>query len=301
MSKPILVLGEHGQVATELAKVATREARNVVFAGRDTLDLISAPNPTVLIDRINPSAVINAAAYSAVDAAESDRQASFRLNSEVPGLFARACADRGLPFVHFSTDYVFDGGKGQPYVEDDIRAPLNLYGASKAGGEDGVVEGGDLWAILRTSWLFSASGNNFAKTMLRIAETRDELGVVDDQIGSPTFAEDCALGAYLCVDRLLKGDRSVIGLFHFSGDGYGSWADLAEEVLVGAKQRGLPSAKVRRITTAEYPTPSKRPPDTRLDVTKAREVLGWRARPWKAGVARTLDELVAQRSAQAAG
>ncbi len=301
MSASFLVLGEHGQLAQQLAKVAGREGRRLTLAGRDTLDLIAAPDPTVLIDRFQPDAVINAAAFSAVDAAEDEKAACDRLNAEVPGLYAQACARRGIPFVHFSSDYVFDGSKGAPYVEADAMRPLNIYGASKAGGDDRIAAVEDAaWTILRTSWLFSATGNNFARTMLRLAETRDEIAVVHDQQGTPTHAETCAHAAFFVADRLLAGDAVARGLFHIADEGHATWAELAETVLARAAAHGLPSARVRRITTAEYPTKTPRPADSRLSVRKMHEVLDWRGRDWREGVDVTLRELARTPAAAAA-
>lgn len=300
MSTFFLVLGEHGQLAQQLAKVARREDRRIVLAGRDTLDLIAAADPTVLLDLFKPDAVINAAAFSAVDAAQDEKAACDRLNAEVPGLYAHACARRGIPFVHFSSDYVFDGTKGAPYVEEDAKRPLNIYGASKAGGDDRIAEVDGAWTVLRTSWLFSATGNNFARTMLRLAETRDEIGVVHDQQGTPTHAETCAHAAFFVADRLLAGDATARGLFHIADEGHATWAELAETVLARAAMHGLPTARVRRITTADYPTKTPRPADSRLSVRKIHDVLDWRGRDWRDGVEITLRELTAVPAAAAA-
>jgi len=293
MSQLILVLGCHGQVASELEKVAAQEGRRVMLAGRDVLDLITAEEPTILLDRYRPAAVINAAAFSAVDDAERQPEPAFRLNGEVPTLYARACAERGLPFVHFSSDYVFDGRKGAPYLEDDVRAPLNVYGRTKLQSEEGVAAEGDLWTVLRTSWLFSSFGWNFVKTMLRLAETRDEISVVHDQIGRPTWAEDCARVSLMAVDALLEGRREAVGLFHLSGEGDASWADLAEAALTVSAETGGPTATVRRVTSDQYVTAAARPHDSRLDAGKLERALGWRARPWREGLARSMADMAA--------
>jgi dTDP-4-dehydrorhamnose reductase len=290
LRRPILVLGHQGQLATEIAKVAQDFSQDVVFSGRDTLDLISATDPVALLDQFSPAAVINAAAYSAVDAAEGDQTRAMRLNGEVPGLFAAGCAERSIPFVHISSDYVFSGKKGAPYLEGDAVGPINVYGLTKAAGDAAVARAGGAWTILRTAWLFSASGTNFAKTMLKLATARDEIAVVDDQIGTPTYAGDCARGTLLCVQASLASGQGL-GLLHLAGPEHATWADLAEAVLEGAKVRGLASAKVRRITSAEYPTASTRPRDTRLATTRTEDALGWRPPSWRAGVDLTLDQL----------
>ncbi len=293
MSDPILVLGCHGQVAQELAKVARLEGRRIVLAGRETLDLISDPDPLRLLDQHRPCAVINAAAFSAVDQAEKEPAPAFRLNAEVPALYAGACAERGLPVVRVSSDYVVDGAKGAPYLEDDPRAAINVYGQTKVASEDGIAAAGDQWTVLRTSWLFSASGWNFVKTMLRLAAQRDEIGVVDDQVGRPTWAEDCARVSLMAVDALHAGRRDAVGVFHLSGEGDATWADLAEATFAVSRGSGGPSARVRRVTSAEYPTPAARPHDSRLDAGKLHRVLGWEPRPWRDALIRCMADMTA--------
>jgi len=286
----ILVLGRSGQVARELEKLGAPPGFALEFAGRERLDLAVA-DPGPLVEALRPAAVINAAAYTAVDKAEREPEAAFRLNRDVPAALARACAEAGVPLVHFSTDYVFDGAKPEPYVETDPVNPAGVYAASKAEGEAAVMaEDGDA-IVLRTAWVYSAFGANFVKTMLRLAGTRDEIGVVADQLGRPTWAEDCALGALRAVRALLEGETKGPELFHLAGEGDASWADFAEAIFEQSAARGGPSARVRRIATADYPTPAKRPMNSRLDCGKILRTLDIRPRPWRSSLRACFEEL----------
>jgi dTDP-4-dehydrorhamnose reductase len=289
----ILVLGRNGQVARELARLSkTAGAAHMVFAGRDRLDLLSGADPASLIDEVKPRAVINAAAYTAVDKAESEPRAAYRLNRDAPAAVARACAERGTPLVHISTDYVFAGDKRAPYLEDDPRAPQGVYGRSKSEGEDAVAASGARHAILRTAWVYSAHGSNFVKTMLRLAQTRDEIGVVDDQVGNPTWAGDCARAMLLAAEALADSDAGAEGVFHVAGEGDATWAAFAAAIFAERERRGLGfSPRVRRITTAEYPTPARRPANSRLDCGKFLRQFGWRPGPWPAALSRCFDDL----------
>lgn len=284
------MLGRSGQVARELAKLGAAGGPELVFAGRERFDL-TAGDPKALIEALQPAAVINAAAYTAVDRAESDQEAAFRLNRDVPAALARACAAAGVPLVHFSTDYVFDGAKPEPYVEADPVRPASVYGRSKAEGEAEVLGAGGPAVVLRTSWVFSAFGSNFVKTMLRLARDRAEIGVVADQLGRPTWAEDCAAGALVATQALLEGEIQGPELFHLAGDGDASWADFAEAVFEESAARGGPRPRVKRITTADYPTPARRPANSRLDCGKIARVLGWPLRPWREGLRGCFEDL----------
>ena len=290
MSSKILVLGRSGQVARELAKLGA-PGFELDFAGRERLDLASGADPRPLLDQVSPAAVINAAAYTAVDKAESEPAAAFALNADAPAALARACAAAGVPFVHFSTDYVFDGAKAEPYVETDPVNPTGVYGASKAAGEAEVLAAGGAAIVLRTSWVYSALGANFIKTMLRLAATREEIGVVADQIGRPTWAEDCALSALRAARAMLDGEVAGPELFHLAGEGDASWADFAEAIFEQSAARGGPAARVRPITTADYPTPARRPANSRLDCTKIIQTLDFRPRPWRQSLSACFEEL----------
>jgi dTDP-4-dehydrorhamnose reductase len=296
VSATILVLGRSGQVARELAKLGPPKGFELVFAGRERFDLLGSADPAVLVEALEPAAVINAAAYTAVDKAESEPEAAFRLNREVPAALAQACAVAGVPFVHFSTDYVFDGSKPEPYVEDDPIGPTGVYGRSKAEGEAEVLAAGGPAVVLRTSWVFSAFGANFVKTMLRLAQGREEVGVVADQIGRPTWAEDCASAALRAAEALLDGEIAGAQLFHLAGGGDASWADLAEAVFEEAAVRGGRRPVVRRITTADYPTPARRPANSRLECGRIVRELNWTIRPWREGLRDCFKELELTRS-----
>ncbi len=295
MTTPLLVFGANGQVAQEIGRIAAGLGFAATLAGRDRVDLLSQDG-SALLDELKPRAVINAAAYTAVDRAEQEPAAAYRLNGEIPGLLAQACKDRGLPFVHISTDYVFDGSKHGPYNETDPRAPLGVYGASKAQGEEAITAVSGDSAIVRTAWVYSAFGANFVKTMLRLATTRDELGVVGDQHGCPTWAQDVAKATLLLGQRLLDGDQAAQGIFHAAGEGDASWADFAQAIFTGSAARGGPTAHVKSITTAEYPTPARRPANSRLACERLQRVLGWRPDPWRDSLSICLDELLSESS-----
>jgi dTDP-4-dehydrorhamnose reductase len=291
VAEKILVLGRSGQVARELFKLGAPAGHELAFAGRERFDLLSGADPRPLLDEVCPAAVINAAAYTAVDKAESEPEAAFRLNRDAPAALARACAEAKVPFVHFSTDYVFDGSKPEPYLETDPVSPTGVYGSSKAAGESEVMTRGGRAVVLRTSWVYSAFGANFLKTMLRLAATRDELGVVADQLGRPTWAEDCARGALRAVHALQAGEVKGPEILHLSGAGDATWADFAEAIFEISAAHGGASARVKRITTADYPTPARRPANSRLDCSKMTKALNWPMRPWRQSLAACFDEL----------
>jgi dTDP-4-dehydrorhamnose reductase len=271
----VLVFGRSGQVARALA--AAGPPFELVFAGRDRLDLAQpAPDIAGLIAATAPAAVINLAAYNAVDGAETDPVTCNRLNRDAPAAMAGACAAAGIPFVHFSTDYVFDGEKGQPYVESDARAPLNVYGRAKADGEaaiEALIAGGARAAIVRTSWVFAPGGGGFMAAMRKAAAERRDVTVVDDQWGAPTPADACADAAMRLTRALLDGDATAIGTFHAAGRDGVSRADFAEAILARLPVRGA----LRRVATGDYPALARRPRDSRLTSAKLEAAFGWRA------------------------
>jgi dTDP-4-dehydrorhamnose reductase len=287
--KPLLIFGRHGQVAQKLAGLLAGEA--AIFLGHEELDL-SQSDPAEAIAKLDPWAVINAAGYTAVDRAESELDAAFRLNRDAPSAMAQACAQRAIPFVHMSTDYVFDGAKAGEYLEQDPIAPLTVYGRSKAEGEAAVNDAGGLSATLRTSWVFSDVGANFVKTMLRLADTRDEISVVADQLGRPTWAHDVASASLAAVHRM-KDNGRPLGILHAAGSDAMSWADFAEQIFATAVQNGLPAATVRRITTQDYPTPARRPANSRLAIGQIEAILGWRPTPITGALSQTIQNLKA--------
>lgn len=280
MSK-ILVFGTSGQVATELRRLAPVQA-----LGRDTVDLA---NPSACAEAIRfhrPTAVINAAAYTAVDRAETEEVLATTINGAAPAAMAEACAALCIPFVHISTDYVFDGEGTRPFAPDDVTAPQNAYGQSKLAGEQGIRAAGASHAILRTSWVFSAHGTNFVKTMLRLSESHDELRVVDDQVGGPTPARAIA-AACLEVARQLQADPGKSGTYHFTGTPDVSWCDFARAIFAAAGR----ATRVRGIPTREYPTPASRPLNSRLDCSTIETTFNITRPDWRAGLTDTLTEL----------
>ena len=281
----ILIFGKTGQVATELQ----RRMPEALFLGREDADLTDPSACAAKIAEIGPDAVINAAAWTAVDKAETEEAAATVVNGAAPTAMARACADLGIPLVQISTDYVFDGAGETPFAPDHPTAPLGAYGRSKLAGEEGVRAAGCPHAILRTSWVFSAHGNNFLKTMRRLGAEREELTVVADQIGGPTPAGAIA-DACLAIASQLIADPSKSGTYHFSGAPDVSWADFAREIMA---QAGL-SCQVEDIPTSAYPTPAKRPANSRMDCTTL-ATFGLTRPDWRAGVAEALTELGASK------
>ncbi|MDE3121814.1 MAG: dTDP-4-dehydrorhamnose reductase [Paracoccaceae bacterium] len=278
----LLVFGQSGQVATELA----RRAPGARFLGRDRADLSDPAACAAAIAEHGPEAVINAAAWTAVDRAEAEEAAARVVNADAPAAMAAECAKRGIPFVHVSTDYVFDGSGERPWLPDDPTGPLGAYGRTKLAGEHGVRAAGGTHAILRTSWVFSAHGANFVKTMLRLSETRDALNVVGDQIGGPTPAGAIA-SACLTIAEQLATDPVKTGTYHFAGHPDVSWAGFAREIFA---QAGRPVA-VTDIPTAAYPTPAKRPANSRLDCTSLTQTFGIARPDWRRGLAEVLHDI----------
>jgi dTDP-4-dehydrorhamnose reductase len=278
----ILVFGHSGQVATELRAMAP-----VTALGRDAADLSDPDACAAAIRAHAPTAVINAAAYTAVDKAETDEALATTVNGTAPGAMAQACADLGIPFVHISTDYVFPGDGEKPWQPDDPTAPLGAYGRSKLKGEKAVRAAGGTHAILRTSWVVSAHGHNFVKTMLRLGAERDKLTIVADQIGGPTPARAIAL-ACLSIAEQLTADPARSGTYHFSGAPDTSWAGFARAIFEVA---GL-ACTVEDIPTSAYPTPARRPLNSRLDCTATKAVFGIERPDWRAGLHDILSDLV---------
>ena len=276
----ILVFGKSGQLAQELQRQA-----DVTALGRDQADL-SQPGATEAAIRAHaPSAVINAAAYTAVDQAEDDEPSALQINANAPGEMARTCADLGIPFLHVSTDYAFDGSGQTPWRETDPVAPLGAYGRTKLAGEEAVRAAGGNHVILRTSWVFSAHGANFVKTMLRLAKTRDALSVVSDQIGGPTPAADIAAALLNMAGQMKAGKLG--GTYHYGGAPAVSWADFARAIFAQAGR----AVVVTDIPSADYPTPAARPLNSRLDCAKLTADFGIKPPEWQAGLALVLKEL----------
>ena len=291
----VLLFGGNGQVGHELRRslralgdvvVTTRSGELPEGARCEVADFDRPDSLAALVQRVAPAIVVNAAAYTAVDKAEDDVDAAFRTNAEAPGVLARACALRDIPFVHYSTDYVFDGQGSRPYREDDPTAPLGVYGASKLAGEDAIRAAGGRHLILRTAWVYGQHGHNFMKTMLRLGAERDELRVVADQVGTPTPA---ALIADVTTELLGLRDAPS-GTFHLTPRGETSWHGFAEAILEEALARGLiPRApKVIPIATSDYPTRARRPGYSRLDIGRLEQVLGRALPEWRTGLRQVL-------------
>lgn len=278
----LLIFGRTGQVACELARLAPAARR----VGRDEADLTDPAACAALIRAARPAAVINAAAYTAVDKAESDADIARLVNAQAPAAMAAACAELGIPFVHVSTDYVFDGSGDAPRAEDAPTGPLGVYGQTKLDGERAIAAAGGQWAVLRTSWVFSAHGNNFVKTMRRLGRERDCLTIVADQIGGPTPAAGIA-AALLAIVRAMQADPGRGGIYHFAGAPDVSWADFAREIFA---QSGL-STQVEDIPTSAYPTPARRPFNSRLDCTAIARDFGISRPDWREGLSAVIKEL----------
>ena len=277
----LLIFGRTGQVATELARIAP----GAVFLGRDQADLMDPAACAAAIRAHRPAAVINAAAWTAVDKAETEEAAATVVNGDAPGAMARECAALGVPLVHISTDYVFDGAGTLPFAPDHPTAPLGAYGRSKLAGEQAVRAAGGAHVILRTSWVFSAHGSNFLKTMLRLGHERETLTVVADQIGGPTPARAIA-GACLTIANHLTSHPQDGGTHHFAGAPDVSWADFAREIMARA---GL-ACTIADIPSSAYPTPARRPANSRLDCTGL-AAFGLARPDWRAAVHTALHDL----------
>ena len=288
---PILVTGGTGQLARALAAAAG--ARPLAVIGRPDFDFDRPRTLLAPLAAFAPALVVNAAAYTAVDKAESDTDAAYRANRDGPAALARWCAGASVPLIHVSTDYVFDGLKGAPYQEDDPTSPTGVYGASKLAGEQAVLAAGGRALVLRTSWVYAASGKNFVLTMLNAARKTDRLRVVADQFGCPTAAPDLAAAILAIADRVLAGewDEAWGGIYHACGSGATSWHGLACAAFEAAARRGLRAPTVTPIATADWPTPARRPPDSRLDCGKLARVFGVSLPDWRASVSRVVERV----------
>jgi dTDP-4-dehydrorhamnose reductase len=290
----ILLTGTSGQVGGVLAGLLA-EFGEIVAANRATLDLADVASIRAKLDAMAPDVIVNAAAYTAVDRAEDEPDLAFRINGEAPGAAAQWAAERKVPVVHFSTDYVFNGSGERPWREDDATGPLSVYGKSKLSGEQALRAAGGPCLIVRTSWVYHRTGTNFMRTIVRLAAERDELRIVADQIGAPTSA--ALIGAIL-TDLLRKfGDVPALiaasgGTLHLAASGTASWCDFAAAIVAGLKARGRPvrAARIVPIKTSEYPTKAIRPLNSRLDLTRITSLLGRPMPSWQA----TLESELAQ-------
>lgn len=280
----LLVFGRSGQVAQELARLVP-EAR---FLDRAAADLTDPAACAAAIRASGCTAVLNAAAHTAVDRAEAEPDLANQINAAAPAAMAAACAGLAVPFLSISTDYVFDGTGARPWAETDPTGPLGVYGASKLAGERAIAAAGGQWAVLRTSWVFSAHGANFVKTMLRLGAERSELRVVADQYGAPTPAADIAQ-ACLTMMAAMRDDPTRGGIYHFAAEPDTTWARFARAVM---SEAGL-SCAITEISTADYPTPARRPMNSRLDCAAILRDFGISRPDWRVGLAHVLQELAA--------
>lgn len=279
----IAVTGRVGQVVSSLMERGPFAGHEVIALGRPGLDLADPASVGRALDAVGPDVVVSAAAYTAVDKAENERETAYSVNELGARSVAEAARALDVPLIHISTDYVFDGALDRPYVEADPTSPAGVYGGSKLAGEKAVmaVHGAES-AILRVAWIYSPFGGNFVKTMLRLAQDRDEISVVADQIGNPTSAFDIADGILRVAENLAANPEPALrGIFHMTATGEASWADFAEAIFVASARHGGPRAKVRRISTAEYPTAAKRPNNSRLDSKRIAAVHGVVLPDWR--------------------
>ncbi|MCB1498634.1 MAG: dTDP-4-dehydrorhamnose reductase [Bauldia sp.] len=281
-ARRIVLFGGSGQVGSELRTLTWPEGFALLSPTRREVDIGDRAAVAALLAAGDIAAVINTAAWTAVDAAEDARDEAHRANALGPAVLAEETRRHGVPLIHVSTDYVFDGSKVAPYDEDDPTAPLGVYGTTKLAGEEAVRSTNPHHLIVRTAWVFGRHGTNFVKTMLRLAETRDLVRVVDDQRGSPTAAADLAAALATLATSANLRDRS--GTYHFANRGETTWCGLAREVFRHSAARGGPSAEVEPITTADYPTPARRPMNSRLDTAMIERDFGIVPRPWQAAV-----------------
>src|SRR5262245_21993116 len=289
----LLLLGGTGQVGEEFRALPVPENIQVLAPGRGQLDL-EDPRAIARMIAAEPwSAVINAAAYTDVDRAESEKPIAFAINSEAPARLAAETARRGIPLVHISTDYIFDGRKGAPYVEEDETSPLNAYGRSKLAGELEVRAANRRHVILRTAWVYSPFRKNFLRTILRLATLRERLTVVADQRGCPTAAREIAKACLdIAVACAIAPDRARYGTYHFAGAGEASWFELAKAIVETAADRLPRAPELVPIRTSDYPTAAARAADTRLDCSALVRAFGVRSRPWRCALEETIDRLL---------
>lgn len=281
----IVVTGSHGQVARSLVERSAESGSEVVCIGRPALDLAKPETIERALTDLRPDVLVNAAAYTNVNKAEAESELAELINAQAPGLLAARANALGVPLIQLSTDYVFDGMKPDPYVEDDAISPLNAYGRSKANGERAVASAHPHHVILRTSWVYSPFNRNFVRTMLDLARRQSEVRVVMDQVGQPTAAADIADGILAVARNLIEGrGDGRYGTFHMAASGTASWADFATAVFAASAARGGPVARVIPIASSEYPTPARRPANSRLECAKIARVHGVSLPHWQSSL-----------------
>lgn len=292
----IVVTGRQGQVVRSLLERAQGSDFYIETLGRPELDLGGPPDAVIeAVKAANPDMIVSAAAYTQVDEAEGERTVAFAVNEQAPRAIARAARALDVPLIHLSTDYVFDGSKTSPYLEDDVTQPTGVYGQSKLAGERAVLEEHSNSTVLRTAWVYSPFGANFVKTMLRLAGEREKIAVVADQRGNPTSALDIADGILRVAANLIASqESSQRGIFHMTAAGEASWAEFAEAIFSASARTGGPTATVRPIRTKDYPTPAKRPANSRLNSDKLARTHGVRLPDWRSSLKQVVERLVPQ-------
>ncbi len=295
LSGPILITGGSGQLATALA--ARAGTRNIRHVGRPEWDYDRLDTLPALLRATAPSIIINAAAYTAVDRAETDADAAHRANADAPRILADYAAAADIPLIHVSTDYVFDGTKSSPYIETDDTNPTGIYGRTKLAGEQAILATSARAIILRTAWVYSATGKNFLLTMLNAAAKTNHLRVVADQAGCPTAAADLAQVILRIADRIAVSGwhPTYAGIFHAAGTGPTTWHGFATAIFEDAAKHGRPLPTVDPITTADYPTPATRPANSRLDCGKLAKIFGMALPHWRTSVTRTITDVLTPR------
>ncbi len=296
----VLVTGKEGQVDTSLQRLGDlTPGVEVVRLGLPEFDLSRPETLAAPVREARPDIIISSAAYTAVDKAESERGLAEAINADGPGELARLAGELGIPLLHLSTDYVFPGDKDGAYVETDTPGPVSAYGLTKLSGEMAIEKATDNHVILRTAWVYSPFGTNFVKTMLRLGETRDEINVVADQYGCPTYAPEIARALLAVAGRVVADpDPHLRGIFHLTGQGETTWAGFAEAIFAGAAARGRKAARVNPISTSDYPTPAKRPANSRLDGEKLRRVYSLTLDSWQTSLDACLDVLIGAKETQ---
>ena len=293
MKRSILITGGGGQVGLELQRLRWPDSIKLEAPGRAELDITSAESVAAWFDVHPPQCVVNAAAHTAVDKAEEDVASAFLVNAQGPAFLAEAARRVSAPIIQVSTDYVFDGRGNQPYRESDPTGPLSAYGASKLAGEFAVRAANPRHVIMRTAWVVSAHRSNFIKTMLRLAQSRSDLQVVADQHGSPTSAADFSAALQTVALRLMDDPDAPVGVYHFVNAGEASWHEFAEYIFAWWEQRGSARPQGAAIPSSHYPTPARRPANSRLDTRRIGASFGLKPRPWQEAVDDILSELAA--------
>lgn len=286
----ILVIGKNGQLASSFRKLLASET---VYWGSSEIPVVDRAVLLEKLRQLKPSLIINTAAYTAVDKAESDEDSAFRLNALLPEVIGNYAKSVGIPVIHFSTDYVFDGSGTAPWTEDAKTGPISVYGRTKLDGEELLLKTGAHSFIFRTSWVYSSFGSNFVKTILRLAAERETLKIVADQFGSPTFSDDLAVAVVSKLNIFLDSRNQLSGVYHLTGEGYTSWYEFAVAIVKEARQMGwdLKVKEILPIPSNEYPTPAKRPLNSKLAQEKVREKLGILMPEWRNSLKECLTQL----------